>query len=145
MKKYLITSCDGFIGPNFVYYMLKKHKDILLINLDKFTYAGNLENLKGVEGDSRHIFVQGNICDNVNVTKNIAEVCKKLNCKMIYISTGWEQNLGSLIARTINHSTITVRQNLKVSLQSVKLLKILHCSHRMGVRSQRKELYQDDD
>ena len=63
MKKYLITGCAGFIGSNFVYYMLKKYQDILLVNLDKLTYAGNLENLKGVEGDPRHVFVQGDICD----------------------------------------------------------------------------------
>ena len=50
MKKYLITGCAGFIGSNFVYYMLKKYEDILLVNLDKLTYAGNLENLKEVEG-----------------------------------------------------------------------------------------------
>ena len=42
MKKYLITGCAGFIGSNFVYYMLKKYEDILLVNLDKLTYAGNL-------------------------------------------------------------------------------------------------------
>ncbi|MCI5751025.1 MAG: dTDP-glucose 4,6-dehydratase [Oscillospiraceae bacterium] len=63
MKKYLLTGCAGFIGSNFVYYMLKKYDDILLVNLDKLTYAGNLENLKGAEGDTRHIFVQGDICD----------------------------------------------------------------------------------
>ena len=63
MKRYLITGCAGFIGSNFVYYMLNKYKEIQLVNLDKLTYAGNLENLKGVEGDERHIFVQGDICD----------------------------------------------------------------------------------
>ena len=63
MKKYLITGCAGFIGSNFVHYMLKKYPEILLVNLDKLTYAGNLENLKDVEGDPRHIFVQGDICD----------------------------------------------------------------------------------
>ena len=68
MKKYLITGCAGFIGSNFVYYMLKKYDDILLVNLDKLTYAGNLENLKGVEGDPRHVFVQGDICDKELVT-----------------------------------------------------------------------------
>ena len=68
MKKYLLTGCAGFIGSNFIYYMLNKHNDILLVNLDKLTYAGNLENLKGVEGDSRHIFVQGDICDKKLVT-----------------------------------------------------------------------------
>ena len=61
MKKYLITGCTGFIGSNFVYYMLKKYDDILLVNLYKLTYAGNLENLKGVEVDPRHVFVKGGI------------------------------------------------------------------------------------
>ena len=51
------------IGSNFVHYMLKKYPEILLVNLDKLTYAGNLENLKDVEGDPRHVFVQGDICD----------------------------------------------------------------------------------
>ncbi len=68
MKTYLITGCAGFIGSNFVYYMLKKYEDILLVNLDKLTYAGNLENLKGIEGDPRHVFVQGDICDKELVT-----------------------------------------------------------------------------
>ena len=63
MKKYLITGCAGFIGSNFVHYMLKKYDDILLVNLDKLTYAGNLENLRDAEGDARHVFVQGDICD----------------------------------------------------------------------------------
>ena len=63
MKRYLITGCAGFIGSNYVHYMLAKHTDIQLVNLDKLTYAGNLENLKAVEGDTRHIFVQGDICD----------------------------------------------------------------------------------
>ena len=63
MKTYLLTGGAGFIGSNFVYYMLKKYQNILLVNLDALTYAGNLENLKGVENDDRHIFVQGDICD----------------------------------------------------------------------------------
>lgn len=73
MKTYLITGCAGFIGSNFVYYMLNKYKEIRLVNLDKLTYAGNLENLKGVEGDPRHIFVQGDICDKELVSKLFAE------------------------------------------------------------------------
>ena len=47
MKKYLITGCAGFIGSNFVYYMLKKYDDILLVNLDKLTYAGNSQGCGG--------------------------------------------------------------------------------------------------
>ena len=59
MKTYLITGCAGFIGSNFVHYMLKKYPEILLVNLDKLTYAGNLENLKDVEGDPRHVLAYG--------------------------------------------------------------------------------------
>ncbi len=63
MKTYLLTGCAGFIGSNFVYYMLEKYKDIRLINVDKLTYAGNLENLSDIKDDDRHIFVKGDICD----------------------------------------------------------------------------------
>ena len=63
MKRYLITGCAGFIGSNFVHYMLKKYEDILLVNLDKLTYAGNLENIREYLEDPRHVFVQGDICD----------------------------------------------------------------------------------
>ena len=69
----MITGCAGFIGSNFVYYMLKKYDDILLVNLDKLTYAGNLENLKGVEGDHRHVFVQGDICDEELIERLFTE------------------------------------------------------------------------
>ena len=58
MKTYLVTGCAGFIGSNFVHYMLDKYEDIRLINLDKLTYAGNLENLQDIENDARHIFSQ---------------------------------------------------------------------------------------
>ena len=59
----IVTGGAGFIGSNFIFHMLKKYPEILLVNLDKLTYAGNLENLKDVEGDPRHVFVQGDICD----------------------------------------------------------------------------------
>ncbi|MBV1817950.1 dTDP-glucose 4,6-dehydratase [Clostridium cochlearium] len=64
MKTYLVTGGAGFIGSNFVLYMLNKYEDIKIINLDKLTYAGNLENLKSIKNNKRHIFVQGDICDN---------------------------------------------------------------------------------
>ncbi len=69
MKKYLVTGGAGFIGSNFVMYMLKKYDDILLVNIDKLTYAGNLENLKSIENDKRHVFVQGDIEDKNIITK----------------------------------------------------------------------------
>ena len=73
MKTYLVTGCAGFIGSNFVHYMLIKYEDIRLVNLDKLTYAGNLENLQDIEDDARHIFVQGDICDKALVTDLIAK------------------------------------------------------------------------
>ena len=72
MKTYLVTGCAGFIGSNFVHYMLEKYPQIRLVNLDKLTYAGNLENLRDVEGDPRHIFVQGDICDKALVAGLLA-------------------------------------------------------------------------
>ncbi|WP_297420851.1 dTDP-glucose 4,6-dehydratase [Clostridium sp.] len=63
MKLYLVTGGAGFIGSNFILYMLNKYKDIKIINLDKLTYAGNLENLKSIENDDRYEFVQGDICN----------------------------------------------------------------------------------
>ena len=63
MKTYLVTGGAGFIGSNFIHYMLKKYKDIKIINIDKLTYAGNLENLKDIENDKRYEFIHGDICD----------------------------------------------------------------------------------
>ncbi|MBU3198082.1 dTDP-glucose 4,6-dehydratase [Clostridium estertheticum] len=74
MKTYLVTGGAGFIGSNFVHYMLKKYsKDIKIVNLDKLTYAGNLENLKEVEGRTNYTFVQGDVCDKELVGKLFKE------------------------------------------------------------------------
>lgn len=72
MKTYLVTGGAGFIGSNFILYMMKKYKDIKIINLDKLTYAGNLKNLKSIKDDKRHIFIQGNIC-NKDLVSNLFE------------------------------------------------------------------------
>lgn len=70
MKTYLITGGAGFIGSNFILYMLDKYMDIKIINLDKLTYAGNLENLKKITNYKNYKFVQGDICDR-NVVEQI--------------------------------------------------------------------------
>ncbi len=61
--KYLITGGAGFIGSNFIRLLLNRSRDVEVINLDKLSYAGNLENLKDVENDKRYRFVKGDICD----------------------------------------------------------------------------------
>ena len=63
MKTYLVTGCAGFIGSNFVHYMLEKYEDIRLINLDKLTYAGNLANLKDIEDRPNYRCVRMDMCD----------------------------------------------------------------------------------
>ena len=69
MKNLLVTGGAGFIGANFVQYMLQKYQDITLIVYDKLTYAGNLDNLTPVKNDPRFHFVKGDICDNAEVDK----------------------------------------------------------------------------
>lgn len=69
MKTYLVTGGAGFIGSNFILYMLKKYEDIRILNLDCLTYAGNLENLKSVESDPRYSFLQGDITDKDAVSQ----------------------------------------------------------------------------
>lgn len=69
MKTYLVTGGAGFIGSNFIRYILKIHKDIKVINLDCLTYAGNLENLSDISSDKRYFFIKGDICNRELVEK----------------------------------------------------------------------------
>ena len=73
MRTYLVTGGAGFIGSNFIHYMFKRHKSIKIVNLDKLTYAGNLENLKDIEKNPYYKFVQADICDKQAVEKVFAE------------------------------------------------------------------------
>lgn len=68
----LVTGGAGFIGSNFVLDWLAQ-SDEPVINLDKLTYAGNLENLASLEGDARHLFIQGDIGDSALLTRLLAE------------------------------------------------------------------------
>ncbi|MBD3249281.1 dTDP-glucose 4,6-dehydratase [Candidatus Woesearchaeota archaeon] len=72
--KILVTGGCGFIGSNFILYMLKKYPDYSIINLDKLTYAANKENLSSVEKDPRYKFIKGDICDKELVDSLVKEV-----------------------------------------------------------------------
>lgn len=73
MKSILVTGGAGFIGANFVPYFAKKYPEYKVINLDKLTYAGNLDNLSDCEGCSNYHFVQGDICDRDLIEKLFKE------------------------------------------------------------------------
>ncbi|MEM8848361.1 MAG: dTDP-glucose 4,6-dehydratase [Bacteroidota bacterium] len=69
MANILVTGGAGFIGSNFVPYYLNTRPDDHIINIDALTYAGNLENLKEIEGHPRYTFIKGDICDRKLVEK----------------------------------------------------------------------------
>lgn len=72
MDKMLVTGGAGFIGSNFVYYALERWPDVDVVVLDKLTYAGNLENLRGVRDDPRFTFIRGDVADEEIVRRAIA-------------------------------------------------------------------------
>ena len=73
MKRLLVTGGAGFIGSNFVRMILTEQPDVFIVNLDKLTYAGNLENLGEYLNHPNHKFVKGDICDGAVVERVIDE------------------------------------------------------------------------
>ncbi|MFW6143573.1 MAG: dTDP-glucose 4,6-dehydratase [Patescibacteria group bacterium] len=72
--KLLVTGGAGFIGSNFIHYWLDKYSQDQIVNLDKLTYAGNLENLTDVADDPRYEFIKGDICDQGFVSEVMSDV-----------------------------------------------------------------------
>lgn len=77
--KVLVTGGAGFIGSNFIHYLLEKYDDIEVVNYDKLTYAGNLDNLRDIENNSRYSFVKGDICD----ADQVGSIIKKQDISQI--------------------------------------------------------------
>ena len=99
--KLLITGGAGFIGSNLVRYFLGEYEDVDVINLDLLTYAGNLDNLAGLEADPRYHFVRGDICDAALVGDLVRDVDAVLNLAA-----------ESHVDRSIAHDTPFVRTNV---------------------------------
>ena len=68
-RNILVTGGAGFIGCNYVRHMLAKYPEVNIVNLDKLTYAGSMDNLEELPDQQRHHFVQGDICDQALVAK----------------------------------------------------------------------------
>ena len=75
----LVAGGAGFIGSNYLRFVLHTHPGDSVINFDKLTYAGNLENVADLADDPRYTFVQGDICDQDAVSRAIAEVDAVVN------------------------------------------------------------------
>lgn len=104
MKTYLVTGGAGFIGSNFIYYMLNKYGDsIRIINVDLLTYAGNLENLKDIEQKNNYTFVKADICDK----ESIEEIFK--NNDIDYVVNFAAE---SHVDRSIKDAEVFVRTNV---------------------------------
>ena len=79
MTKILITGGAGFIGSNFIKYMINKYSEYEIINLDALTYCGNLENLKDIENKDNYTLIKGNICDKAIVDELVSKTDYVIN------------------------------------------------------------------
>ncbi len=114
MKTYLVTGGAGFIGSNFVHYMLKKYSDIKIINVDKLTYAGNLENLKEIENHKNYEFVHADICDK----DAIEEIFSKNNIDFV-VNFAAESH----VDRSIANPEIFVKTNIEGTVNLLNIAK----------------------
>lgn len=120
MKTYLVTGGAGFIGSNFIIYMLNKYDDIKIINVDSLTYAGNLENLKSVENNPNYSFVQADIRDHDAISAIF-----KNNTVDYVVNFAAESH----VDRSISDPEIFVRTNV---LGTVNLLNIAKEAWKIG-------------
>ena len=115
MKTYLVTGGAGFIGSNFVIYMLGKYDDVKIINVDKLTYAGNLENLKSVENNPNYTFIQADICDR----EAISAIFEKYDIDYV-VNFAAESH----VDRSISNPEIFVKTNVEGTVNMLQCAKI---------------------
>lgn len=103
--KILVTGGAGFIGSCFIRHILSKHDDYEVINLDKLTYAGNIENLDDIKNDKRYTFIKGDICDKEIVN----EITKNVDCVVNFAAE-------SHVDRSIEGPEVFIETNVKGTL-----------------------------
>ncbi len=115
--KILVTGGAGFIGSNFIHYLLNHYSDVQIINLDKLTYAGNLENLQDIEDCSSYSFIKGDIADADLVNRVVREGIE------VIVNFAAESH----VDRSIEDSGIFIKTNIlgtQVLLESARRHKI---------------------
>ena len=118
MKNLLVTGGAGFIGSNFVRYMLEKYPEYKIVNLDLLTYAGNIHNLDDLKDNPNHVFVHGNITNRELVEHLVKEHD---------IDTIVNFAAESHVDRSILHPEVFVETNVQGTLA------LLHVAKTMGL------------
>ncbi|KRM08010.1 dTDP-glucose 4,6-dehydratase [Liquorilactobacillus ghanensis DSM 18630] len=113
----LVTGGAGFIGSNFIHYMLDKYADLQIVDLDLLTYAGNIHNLDDLKDDSRHIFVKGNIVNR----ELVAYLIKQYQIDAI-VNFAAESH----VDRSILHPEVFVETNVQGTLALLDTAKKLN-------------------
>lgn len=116
MKNLLVTGGAGFIGSNFVHYMLDKYPEYKIVNLDLLTYAGNIHNLDDLKDEPRHVFVRGNITN-----RELVEYLVKEHEIDTIVNFAAESH----VDRSILHPEVFVETNVQGTLALLDVAKTL--------------------
>lgn len=112
MKTVLITGGAGFIGTNFIHYIINKHQDYFVINMDSLTYAGNLENLSEIENHPNYLFIKGDIADEDCVNEVFKGVKHPKSGKIMNIDSVINFAAESHVDRSIHGASDFVKTNV---------------------------------
>ncbi|MFH0819685.1 MAG: dTDP-glucose 4,6-dehydratase [bacterium] len=121
--KILVTGGAGFIGSNFIHYILKKYPDYKIINLDFLTYAGNLENLKEVEKNPNYQFVKGDVADK-NLVNNLV---KEINL-IVHFAAESHVDRSIMDAKAFLHTNVIGTHNLIEAAKNNSNIRFHHIS-----------------
>ena len=119
----LVTGGAGFIGSNFIRYIIKKYPDYKIINLDKLTYAGNLDNLKDIKNSSNYTFIKGDICDR----RIVNELSKDVNA-IVNFAAESHVDRSIIDASDFIRTNIDGTYNLLEATKRYNISHLIHCS-----------------